>query len=226
MVCNKCNSELADKATFCHVCGSKVNADKSPRRPISIKYAMAISILYGIALLTCFICDLALNKTLSWFYIVFVAVLMSFSITNLPFLLKKYRKVVPALLITLLTYALLFVCCEYVQGDWLFSFAYPIATYSLALGWLIFFSLAYMKVNWGYKIGIILFLTAIFTITCNPMMAWLSGEAFSFINLFVYDGGPVNYSGNGITFACLMGGAVISFIVGVSRSIKQKRSGE
>ena len=65
----------------------KVQAKKW--RAFSFSWQLFWLISYGVALLTCFICNLAVNKTLSWFWIVFSALLLSFTFTNLPKFIKN-----------------------------------------------------------------------------------------------------------------------------------------
>lgn len=224
MICPKCKADLFENASFCHVCGAKINIEEKRNHSARNIYTTVMLTLYGIALVTCFICNLAISHTLSWFFIVLASIMLSFSITNLPLLLRKYRSIISALIATVLIYFLLFVCCLYVQGDWLFSFAYPIATFSLVFAWLIFITAIYLKVNWGYKIAVILLLGGIFTITANPLIGFLTGEEYKFIDSFVYNGGAVNYSGNGITFLSLVACSVISAVIGLILSFRARHS--
>lgn len=90
---------------------------------------------YIIALITCFICNLAVNHTLSWFFIVLFSLAIGFCVTNLPFLLKRRKFIIPSFAITVLIYLLLIACCLYQRGDWLFSLALPIATYVMGIFW-------------------------------------------------------------------------------------------
>lgn len=75
---------------------------------------------YGIAIATCFICNLAVNKTLSWFFIVLSALLLSFSITNLPKYIKKHKVIFIPLSIYIAISLLLGVCAIYTKGAWFF----------------------------------------------------------------------------------------------------------
>lgn len=184
-------------------------------------YNCIMLILYGAALVTCFICDFALNGSLTWSYMVLVSLLISISITNLPCFVQKHKSTVSAIAVTCFTYLLLYVCCEYVNGNWLFSFAYPIATYSFIFAWILYFVFRSKKINWGFKASLTFLLSAIFSITCNPLIATLSGEEMKFMDLFVYNSGLVNYAANGIIFVCLIVVAVISAVIGV---ILQKRN--
>ena len=83
-------------------------------------YSWTMYILYGAALLTCLICNLAIDRTLSWFWIVLASELLAFSLTSLPLLLSKHRGLwtVGAVFVTL--NLLLLVCCLYTGGNWFY----------------------------------------------------------------------------------------------------------
>ena len=57
----------------------KVQAKKW--RTLSFSWNLFFYIAYGLALIPCFICNLAINKTLSWFWIVLSALILSFTFT-------------------------------------------------------------------------------------------------------------------------------------------------
>lgn len=87
-------------------------------RTFSMSWSLFFYIAYAIALIPCFICDLAINKGLTWFWIVLSALLLAFTFTNLPKLIKKHKLIlVPASMFTALC-ILLGVCCIYTKGDW------------------------------------------------------------------------------------------------------------
>ena len=50
------------------------------------RFKIAQFLIYGIALVTCFICNLAVQHTLSWFFIVLTSELVAASLTLLPIL--------------------------------------------------------------------------------------------------------------------------------------------
>ena len=89
-------------------------------RAFSFSWQLFWLISYGVALLTCFICNLAVNKTLSWFWIVFSALLLSFTFTNLPKFIKKYKLLFIPLSMYSALCILLAVCCIYTGGNWFF----------------------------------------------------------------------------------------------------------
>lgn len=109
-------------------------------RTLSFSWNLFFYIAYGVALITCFICNLAVNKTLSWFWIVFCALLFSFTLTNLPELIKKHKLVlIPSAALSALI-LLLGVCCIYVNGTWFW-----IAALSVLLGFTIVFCPIYVS---------------------------------------------------------------------------------
>ncbi len=88
-------------------------------RTLSFSWSLFFYISYAVAIIPCFICNLAINKTLSWFWIVLSALLLSFTFTNLPKLVKKHKLLIlPASMFGALV-LLLGVCAIYTKGDWL-----------------------------------------------------------------------------------------------------------
>lgn len=94
----------------------KVQAKKW--RALSVTWELFFYIAYVLALIPCFIVDLAVNKTLSWFWIVLSALVLSFTFTNLPKYIKKYKLVLVPLSMYLALCLLLAVCCIYTSGNW------------------------------------------------------------------------------------------------------------
>lgn len=110
----------------------KVQAKKW--RAFSMSWSLFFYIAYAVALIPCFICDLAINKTLSWFWIVLSALLLAFTFTNLPKLIKKHKLVLVPLSMYLALCLLLGVCCIYTKGNW-----FLIASLSVLLGVVVIF---------------------------------------------------------------------------------------
>lgn len=110
----------------------KVQAKKW--RTLSFSWSLFFYIAYVVALIPCFICDLAINRGLTWFWIVLSALLLSFTFTNLPKLIKKYKLILLPLSAFLSLSLLLGVCCIYTSGNWFW-----IASLSVLLGMVIVF---------------------------------------------------------------------------------------
>ena len=94
----------------------KVQAKKW--RAFSMSWSLFFYISYAIALIPCFICDLTINKGLTWFWIVLSALLLAFTFTNLPKHIKKHKLIFVPLSMFLALTLLLGVCCIYTNGDW------------------------------------------------------------------------------------------------------------
>jgi transcriptional regulator with XRE-family HTH domain len=116
----------------------KVQAKKW--RAVSLSWNLFFYISYAVAILTCFICNLAVNKTLSWFWIVLSALILSFTFTNLPQFIKKLRLILIPLSMYLALCLLLGVCAIYTNGSWFF-----IASLSVLLGLVIIFGPIYIS---------------------------------------------------------------------------------
>ena len=106
----------------------KVQAKKW--RAFSFSWSLFFYIAYAVALIPCFICNLAINKTLSWFWIVFTALLLAFTITNLPKLIKKHKLILLPLFMYAAFVLLLAVCAYYTNGNW---FIIPVTAVLFAL---------------------------------------------------------------------------------------------
>ncbi len=108
-------------------------------RAFSLSWSLFFYISYTVALIPCFICNLAINKTLSWFWIVVSALMLAFTFTNLPKLIKKRRLIFIPLSQYLALVLLLGVCCIYTEGNW---FLIPVL--SVLFGLIIIFAPIYI----------------------------------------------------------------------------------
>ena len=120
----------------------KVQAKKW--RTLSFSWSLFFYIAYALALIPCFICDLAINKSLTWFWIVLSALILAFTFTNLPKHIKKNKLIVVPLSMYLALTLLLGVCCIYTKGNW-----FGVATLSILFGLIIIFMPIYLN---KYKI--------------------------------------------------------------------------
>ena len=116
----------------------KVQAKKW--RAFSMSWSLFFYIAYAIALIPCFICNLAIDKTLSWFWIVFSALLLAFTFTNLPKLVKKHKLILLPLSMFLALCLLLGICCIYTKGDWFW-----IPVLSVLFGMILIFTPIYLS---------------------------------------------------------------------------------
>lgn len=98
-------------------------------RAFSLTFSMFWYITYALTIIPCFIVNLAVNKGLTWFWIVFSALILAFTFTNLPKLIKKNKLLFIPLSNYLALELLLGVCAIYTNGNWFF-----IASLSILLG--------------------------------------------------------------------------------------------
>lgn len=97
-------------------------------------YCGIMFVLYGVSLLVCFICNLAVGHTLSWFFIVLAAEAIAFSLTLAPILMKKNRGLWTLSAFYFSLNLLLFVCRLYAGGNW-----FTVTFFAVALGFAIVF---------------------------------------------------------------------------------------
>ena len=122
---------------------SKTREEKTQAKKwktLSIAWDLFFGVGYLLALIPCFICNLAINNTLSWFWIVLSALILAFTFTHLPKLIKKHKLI---LLPTCMYFALcllLGVCAIYSNGSWFF-----IAAFSVLFCLLIIFTPIYIS---------------------------------------------------------------------------------
>lgn len=171
---------------------------------------------YLCALIPCFICNLAVDHTLSWFWIVFSALLLGACITNLPFLLAKQSKhtlLFTSLAVTAATFLLLAVCAWQTGGDWLLAIAYPVA--GLCFGGY-FAALAlcrYLPTNWWLKIGLSLLVLA--AVLLAGMIWDNPGTGYSWQDYFnLMDWSNTGILANKITFWALLAAGAAGTVIG------------
>lgn len=74
--------------------------------------------LHVIPLIVCFICNLAIQHTLSWFFIVLTSLMVSASLLILPLFVKKHRALITLGGFTASLLILLLTCSLFVGGNW------------------------------------------------------------------------------------------------------------
>ncbi len=81
-------------------------------------YKLIVSVMYGCSLLISLICNLVINHTLSWFFIVLTAEMTAFTVTLLPVLVKNKRGIIVLSAFTVSLILLLLTCNIYTHGNW------------------------------------------------------------------------------------------------------------
>lgn len=100
-------------------------------------YKYLLSAIYIISLVVCFICNIAVEQKLSWFFIVLTAEMVAMSITLLPIMIKANRGLITLGAFFTSLSLLLFTCSIYTEGDW-FVLAFVSVLFGLSLVFLPF----------------------------------------------------------------------------------------
>lgn len=108
------------------------NADQLAKRYLRLlqRFRLIQYLLYGGTILICFICNLAVNHTLDWFWIVLTSVLLSASLTLLPVLIARQRGLIALGAFTICLDLLMLTCALFTgTPDW-----FPVAALSTLFG--------------------------------------------------------------------------------------------
>ena len=88
-------------------------------------------VIYGGTLAVCLICNLAVERTLSWFWVVLTALMLSASLTLVPVLAERHKGLVTLGCFAASLELLLLAGCLFTGGDW-FGMATAAILFSLA----------------------------------------------------------------------------------------------
>ena len=133
------------------------------------------TISYAVALLTCFICNLAVNHTLSWFFIVLTALLCSYSFIPTFTLFVKSNKL---LIFTATTFSsiclLLYTCAVYTGG----LFWLPVACIGTLMGYILVFGTILLSRTKLSRFKFVIAFTAILVLTILLLLCIYSWQTF------------------------------------------------
>ena len=133
------------------------------------------TICYAVALLTCFICNLAVNHTLSWFFIVLTALLCAY--TFIP-TFTSFFKTKKLLVFTVTSYLsiclLLFTCAVYTNGlYWL-----PVACIGTLMGYILIFGTILLSKTKLSRLKFVIAFTAVLALTILLLLCIYSWHPF------------------------------------------------
>ena len=187
-------------------------------RRIKKGIALSLPVSYGIAIVTCFICNLAVERTLSWFWIVLAGIALAASITTLPKLLKNNKVVISSAVATALTYLLVWICALYSGGDWA-GVAFLIATVPIVLCWVGIFICRYTSWNGWFKASSVSVLLYVTTTVMNPYVDFVLQEETrrTFADYFSPYIWNLEVLPSKLTAYCFLLAALIFLLKGVSK---------
>lgn len=195
---------------------------RNPRRAGRIVSGITLG-AYGIALAACFICNLAIEGRLSWFYIVLAALLLAGSLFPLPLLLKRGRIPVVPVSSTAFLFLLEYACNWYAGGSW-FPEAVIVTLVPLAVLWGLILLIGYTRLNPWLKGAFAAAAAAFLSAVVNPMAGYLFGyEHLSLQELFSPGSWSSDSIANKIVFYCLLFVAACCILVRVFFSGRGKQ---
>ncbi len=181
-------------------------------------YINILSVMYFLTIIICLICDLAINKDITWFPIVLFSVGIGYCATVLPALLNKYKSFISLSLITILTYGLIYICCKFLNGNWFLSIGLPITTICFSFVWIVYLILI-LKIQRLLKISLCNLIFGLALIIINSSInSILYNESFkNEVSKYFKNNGNLDLLGNKIAFYCFIAIAIYTFFVHISK---------
>ena len=133
------------------------------------------TISYAVALLTCFICNLAVNHTLSWFFIVLSALLCAYTfVPTVTYFFKSKKLLIFSVSTYLSICLLLFTCAVYTNGlYWL-----PVACIGTLMGYILVFGTILLSKTKLSRFKFVLAFTAVLVLTILLLLCVYSWQPF------------------------------------------------
>ena len=133
------------------------------------------TISYAVALLTCFICNLAVNHTLSWFYIVLTALICAYAfIPTFTSFFEKKKLLVFTVTSYLSICLLLFTCAVYTDGlYWL-----PVACIGTLMGYILVFGTILLSRTRLSQYKFVIAFTSVLVLTILILLCVYSWQPF------------------------------------------------
>ena len=174
------------------------------------------TIAYGIALITCFICNLAVNRTLSWFFVVGAALLCAYTFVPTVSCFFESKKLLAFTVSTYLSVCLLlFVCAVYTKDlSWFLT-----ACIGILMGYVLLFVPILLSKTKYARCKFILSFTAVLVLTVLMMVHIRIRQPFplmSAILMAVYGFAPVLICGGvcALRFSALLKAGICFFVSG------------
>ena len=133
------------------------------------------TISYAVALLTCFICNLAVNRTLSWFFIVLTALVCAYTfIPTFTSFVQRKKLLVFAVTSYLSICLLLFTCAAYTNT----LFWFPTACIGSLMGYILVFGTILLSRTKLSRFKFVIAFTAVFVLTILLLLYLHSWQPF------------------------------------------------
>ena len=137
------------------------------------------TISYAVALLTCLICNLAINHTLSWFFVVLTSLICAYSFIPTFTLFFRSKKL---LVFTVTSFSsiclLLFTCAVYTSG----LFWFPIACIGTLMGYILIFGTILISRTQFSRFKFVITFIAVFLLTILLLLCVYSWHPFMLVS--------------------------------------------
>ena len=158
-VCRELSISEHEFFTACDdVAMSREKQEASAYRKLLLRWKNTFLWCYVAAIVICFICDLATRHGLDWFWIVLTSLMLSFSFTNMPLMVRKDKGILCLGSATVCLFLLLFACWWYTGGPWI-GFGTAVTAVCLALPWGFYLLARFCPKHRGFPAVVMAFLT-------------------------------------------------------------------
>ena len=145
----------------------RVNNEARSFRVIRSAWFRIPTVSYLIALLTCFICDLAVNRTLSWFFIVLAALICAYSFIPTFTLFFRSGRLLVFTLTSFLSICLLLLSCAVYTGG---MYWFPLAFIGVLMGYVLIFGTVLLSKTRYSRFKFIIVFTAVLMLTVTLLL--------------------------------------------------------
>lgn len=194
-----------------------------PVRALRVYHAVLLG-AYAVALLACLICDLSINRALTWFPVVASSLLLAFCVTNLPVLVRRERLVCALAGVTASLFLLFFCLGRFLGDAALLPTASTIAAFPLALAWLAALTLRARRVGGTMKAAVALVLSGVLVACMNPWVEFvLSGAAVDLRLFWNFEFDVIERAGHySINFLVGLGLAVAGAVAAAVAALRRR----
>jgi len=185
-------------------------------------YHIVMLSVYSLAIITCLVCNLAIDHKLSWFYISLSGLAAVFCVATLPFFFSRRRVLWGALGVSATVFPILLACFG-TTGLWhLVTRALLMAVPALVAGWLAL-GVFWLPISWLFKSSLWCLLSAVLSFIGTPVVYSILGlEPSQWLNAFDPTVWTMPVLVGKIVGFCCLAGMVVCLILAICQSERRK----
>ena len=153
----------------------KLTADARKFRAIRNTWFLVPTISYAVALLACFICNLAVNHTLSWFYIVFTTLICAYAFIPTFTSFFERKKLLVFTVTSYLSICLLLFTCSVYAGE---LYWFPVACIGTLMGYILVFGTILLSRTRLSRFKFVIAFTSVLVLTILLLLCVYSWQPF------------------------------------------------